>query len=115
MARHTYLERLVRKHLTPGSLEDPSIAGFVDAVSEAFSAMDRDRQVTEHAFSVSEREYQEALRQIERENRERRRSLDQLEDALSALMKDAMPGMTSTDQEHSIELLRQVIHRGKLR
>jgi hypothetical protein len=115
MARHTYLGRLVNKHLTPAMLEDPKLTAFVEAVNDAFQAMERDRRVTDHAFAVSEREYQEALRKIEREDRERRRSLDQLEDALAALMRDAMPGMTSTEQEHSIELLRQVIHRSKLR
>lgn len=115
MVRHTYLARLISKHLPPGLLGDPHLTAFVAALDDAFLAMERDRKVAEHAFGVSEREYQEALRKIEREDRERRRSLDQLEDALAALLRDAMPGMTSSEQEHSIELLRQVIHRSKLR
>lgn len=114
MPRHKHLERLAHKHLTPALTADTGVTAFLDALNVAFQAMERDKQLTEHAFTVSEREYQDALRQIERENREKRRNVEQLEVALRGLLSDAVPGETTTDLNHSLDLLRQVIQRNRM-
>lgn len=113
MPRHKHLERLIRKNLPVALLADPGVNAFLDALNDAFQAMERDKQLTEHAFNVSEREYQDALRQIERENREKRRNIEQIEAALRGLVSDASPDDASTDINHALDLLRQVIQRGK--
>lgn len=114
MPRHKHLERLVHKHLSHTLISDPVITPFLDSLNVAFQAMERDKQLTEHAFKVSEREYQDALRQIERENREKRRNVEQLEAALNGLLRDAIPGATPTDLNHSLDLLQQVIQRSRM-
>ncbi len=112
--RHKYLERLVHKHMPVALLGEAGVVAFLDALDDAFQAMERDKQLTEHAFTVSEREYQEALRQIERENREKRRNVEQLEVALRGLLRDVAPREATNDLNHSVDLLRQVIERGKM-
>ncbi|MFN6177210.1 MAG: hypothetical protein ACK46G_06705 [Flavobacteriales bacterium] len=113
MPRHKHLERLMQKNLPVALLADPGVNAFLDALNDAFQAMERDKQLTEHAFTVSEREYQDALRQIERENREKRRNIEQIETALRGLVSDASPDNASNDINHALDLLRQVIQRGK--
>ena len=52
---------------------------------------------------------------MERENRDKRRSVEQLETALQGLVSDATgSGAPTADLSRSLDLLREVIQRGKL-
>ncbi len=113
--RHKHLLRLLDKHLSADQLHDAGLSAFIEALDRAFHALEKDKHITEHAFEVSEKEYQEVLRKMERENRDKRRSVEQLETALQGLVSDATgTGGPTADLARSLDLLREVIQRGKL-
>lgn len=113
--RHKHLQRLLDRHLNTDQLNDLGLGAFIEALDRAFHTLEKDKHITEHAFEVSEKEYQEVLRKMERENREKRRSVEQLETALHGLVSDATgSGAPTADLSRSLDLLREVIQRGKL-
>lgn len=59
MPHHNLLERQVKKFLTPQHLQDDAILGFMEAISNAYKAFEREKRISEHAFMISEKEYQQ--------------------------------------------------------
>jgi signal transduction histidine kinase/CheY-like chemotaxis protein len=59
MPNHTLLERQIKKCLTELHLQDEAIKKFLAVVSNAYDSFERQKKIADHAFDVSEKEYQE--------------------------------------------------------
>lgn len=112
VTRHKLLQRLIAKHLEPGLGDDPRLQDLLEALDRTLHGMDKERELTEHAFQVSEREYQELLRQVERENRERRQGHDQLQTVLRTLLNDPSASLEGPiSVARTVDLLRELAKR----
>jgi signal transduction histidine kinase/DNA-binding response OmpR family regulator len=58
MSYHALLEKQVKKLLTEQQLQDESICKFLEVISNSYKSIERDKQISEHAFNISEKEYQ---------------------------------------------------------
>ncbi len=56
---HTLLEKQIKKLLTEQHLQDESLCQFLNVISNTYQGFERDKKLSEHAFNVSEKEYQE--------------------------------------------------------
>lgn len=52
------LQRHISKHLSPEQLKDPEILNFLRAVNNSYISYEKDKEITEHAFRISEKEYE---------------------------------------------------------
>ena len=55
---HKHLERQIRKYLGDSGIEDERMKQLLLAVSNSYTNFERDKELSEHAFSVNEQEYQ---------------------------------------------------------
>jgi signal transduction histidine kinase/CheY-like chemotaxis protein len=85
MNYHKALERQVKKLLTAEHLQDEKIQQFLQLVSGSYSKFEKDKMLSEHAFSISEKEYQEVNRHLQRQNEITRQSIQKLKAAIQSL------------------------------
>lgn len=88
MAIHPLLLKQITKHLGPQGLENPEFASIINIVSASYETYERDKKITEHAFQVSEKEYQDVLNNLKKEIDLKKESIQKVKFALSALDKD---------------------------
>jgi two-component system, sensor histidine kinase and response regulator len=69
MAYHKLLEKQIRKYLDPLNLENETICHFLEIISNSYSTFEREKIISDHAFMVSEKEYQAML--LERDEAEK--------------------------------------------
>ena len=68
MDYHKALKRQIEKYLNPEQLKDPQMADFLKSVSNYYNCYERDKKFSEHAFEVSEREYQKVVQDLKKQN-----------------------------------------------
>jgi len=59
MLYHRHLEKQIKKFLSRQQLEDESILNFLAMISNTYNDFERDKNISEHAFAISEKEYQQ--------------------------------------------------------
>jgi len=99
MEIHHTLAAQVKKHLSEPGLPGPVLDAFLQSVSSHYYSMERDKRLTEHAFEVSEKEYQDLLSDLRRENDLKQQSISKIKAVILAL--DA----NSQSENHGEELL----------
>ena len=68
MLYHKILEKQIQKTLSPEQLSDPQIQRLLQMVDQSYYNFERDKQLTEHAFLISEKEYQEVTGHLRQQN-----------------------------------------------
>lgn len=89
MAYHKLLERQIRKNLPLGFGDDENLSRFIQVVSDAYYAFDRDKQLSEHAFQVSEKDYLDIYDRLKAEIDIRNQSIKKLKESISSMEPDA--------------------------
>lgn len=84
MTVHPILERQIRKYL-PEGFDIDLLQPFLQAVNSRYESQERDKQLSEHAFAISEREYQDVYQNLKEQNEISRQSVEKLKCALSKL------------------------------
>lgn len=85
---HKLLQKQINKHLTAESLENPSVMAFLNAVNESYTAYERDQDLMNHSFRVSEKEYNEINQNLQKEQELKQQSIANLYESLQALEDD---------------------------
>lgn len=81
---HPLLKRLLKKHLN--EIENSSeLNVFLEAVNRTFLSFERDKKITEHAFEVSEKEYQGVLADLKTQYSLQEQSISKIKDTLKQL------------------------------
>jgi signal transduction histidine kinase/ActR/RegA family two-component response regulator len=93
LAYHKLLERQIRKNLPLGVGEDENLSRFIQAVSDAYYAFDRDKQLSEHAFQVSEKDYLDIYDRLKAEIDIRNQSIKKLKESIWSMEPDANAGI----------------------
>lgn len=83
------LERQIRKNLPLGIGDDENLARFIQVVSDAYYAFDRDKQLSEHAFQVSEKDYLDIYNRLKAEIDIRNQSIKKLKESIWSMEPDA--------------------------
>jgi signal transduction histidine kinase len=110
MEMHPLLAKQITKHLGEEALANPEFQSLIKIVSASYESYDRDKKITEHAFEISEREYQDVLQDLKKENDLKKESIEKVKQTLIVLdEKNASSIKDSEDLFEIIELLNDQI------
>jgi hypothetical protein len=84
MAYHKILEKQLIRFL-PQEISREGLSPFLQIVSDYYESQERDKQLSEHAFSISENEYQEVLLNLKDQDEIKRQSIEKLKGVLELL------------------------------
>lgn len=73
-----FLQNLIKKHLDPGHPDYPSLTPFLQSINDSFVAFDRYRELLEHSFKLTEREFEEINNRLREESSIREKAIDNL-------------------------------------
>jgi signal transduction histidine kinase/ActR/RegA family two-component response regulator len=93
MSYHKLLSKQIKKHLSAGKDLDETLLRFIESINDSYNAFERDRELSDHAFHISEKEYIEIQSRLQEEVSVRRESIEKLQDAISQM---------DSDQEHVV-------------
>lgn len=82
---HKLLERQIRKHLPEELQKNESIDRFLWAVHDSYVSFEKDQEMTDHAFQLTEKDYAEMTRKLKREIEHRKASVQRLAAAVRAI------------------------------
>jgi len=85
MTYHKLLESQVEKLLPGAYLQDEAMRNFLLKISNTYKTFERDKEISEHAFTVSEKEYQNVLLSLQLQNEIRTQSIIKLKNAIHSL------------------------------
>ncbi len=113
---HKLLEKQTARMLTKELLEQESVRKFLELINNSYNNFERDRKISEHAFSVSEKEYQELAQHLREQNQVRLQSIVKLKKAILALDPSASTHSEDDDDLFNvISFLEEQIQKSKLR
>ncbi len=84
MELHKLLQRQIRKFLPDDVLNHTECSAFLHAVSESYKAYERDQELSNHAFSISEEEYHKVNQALKKEVEARNISIAKLMEIVQA-------------------------------
>ncbi len=116
MLFHKILENLLAKHKPSGiSMEDPSCIHFLNAISSHFATFERDKKITDHAFTISEKEFISVTEDLKAQNAITKQSIEKLKDAIIHLAPEKANSFheTSDDIIYIISFLSELIKKSK--
>ncbi|MEY3441863.1 MAG: hypothetical protein RLZZ519_144 [Bacteroidota bacterium] len=114
---HKLLERQVRKYLPAYNGDVADLAPFLQAISESYDHLDRDRELLERSMEISNRELTEANARMRAEGEMRKVTIDTLKEALTSLRYlgiDAIDQIAENEELIKIEIERRKLAEGKL-
>ncbi|GAB3958432.1 PAS domain-containing protein [Spirosoma harenae] len=85
MAYSKLLTRQISRYLTGECQQSPEMAKFLEAVDRSYLAYERDRELTERAFALSEKEYSALHTTLKSELQIKKLSVQQLEEAITTI------------------------------
>lgn len=102
MGLHKLLQKQIKKHLGEIDINDSSINEFIKSINQSYLAFERDRELTEHAFIQSEKEYNEINESLKEEYNLKQKSIANLYNSLKVLEDESE---TSKKNEETDDLL----------
>jgi len=85
MGYHKLLERQVKKYFPQQLLAQEEIKHFLEAVSSSYFSYDQDRELSSHAFELSEVEYRNLNMELSKEVEQKKLTISKLKETLSSL------------------------------
>jgi PAS domain S-box-containing protein len=88
MSYHKLLQKQINKHLPEECQDNPAFINFVNAVNDSYLSYERDKELLNHAFSISEKEYQALNDNLANEYELKSISIDRLKQAVKNIEKE---------------------------
>lgn len=85
MGFHKLLEKQIRKYLSDDFLENESFKMFIQSINDSYISFERDKELMDHSFKESEKEYQEVNQNLKKEHELKQQSISNLYDSLEIL------------------------------
>ena len=82
---HAILEKQMHSYLEDGGIITPALDVFLQTVSKTYKMFERDKMLADHAFAVSEKEYQEVLSNVSAQNEIIKESIQHIKNAITEL------------------------------
>ena len=87
MEYNKLLQKQLKKFLTEDQIESESMQSFLKAVNNSYQSFEKEKDLSEHAFQISEQEYSAINEKLKAENQEKKEVLEKLQQAIR-LFKD---------------------------
>jgi len=100
---HKLLVKQLRKYL-PAEVSEESLTGFLDSINESYLSFERDRELTEHAFQLSEKEFRAVNQEVNRLADQRLQALKKLNETVQSLLKTEQPA----DEDNLVALSERI-------
>ncbi len=115
MQYHNILNKQIKKLLPEQYLVDEAISGFLESISNSYQNFERANKITEHAFTISEREYQEVNNNLQKENEIKQQSISGIKKAILSLAPDSLPDLDNSNDDliHIVKFLQKQINKAK--
>jgi len=115
MPNHKLLERQLKKYSTPELLGNKHFIRFIEAINDSYAAYDRDKELSDHAFMVSQREFGEINQKLKDEVDVRKLSITKLKETFNNIRADNSTGVSGDDNDllEIVDLLNDEINRRK--
>jgi len=115
MEYHSVLNKQIRKLLPEAYLKDEAMLAFLGSVSNYYCSIEKAQKLSEHAFTISEREYQEVNTNLLNENQIKQKSISEIKKAISSLAPDSISDLGESDDDliTIIKFLQQEIGKAK--
>lgn len=115
MEYHSILNKQIKKLLPESYLTDETLKVFLESVSNSYHTFDKSNKITEHAFTISEREYQEVNNFLYKENEIKQQSISEIKKAISSLAPDSLTDLDKSEEDliHIIRFLQDQINKAK--
>ena len=114
---HKLLDKQVARILTKELLDQEPVLKFLELINNSYNNFERDKKISEHAFSVSEKEYQQLAQHLREQNQIRLQSIVKLKKAILALDPQASVHSGDNDDDdliNVISFLEEQIQKSKL-
>jgi signal transduction histidine kinase/ActR/RegA family two-component response regulator len=85
MEHHSILEKQIRKFLTSNYQENEELQKLLETISKSYHSFERDKKIADHAFEISEKEYQNVNADLQAQIDIRKSSIIKLKYAIRAL------------------------------
>jgi len=105
MEYHSILNKQIIKFIPDKYLEDEVMQNFLESVSNSYNSFEKSKKLSEHAFTISEREYQEVNNFLLKENEIKQQSISEIKKAISALSPGAKSDIEGSDDD-LIDIIR---------
>jgi signal transduction histidine kinase/CheY-like chemotaxis protein len=108
MEYHAVLEKQIRKFLPEQYIQDEQIKQFLSIISNSYRSFEKDKKISEHAFTISEMEYREVTKNLHEQHEITRQSIAHLKDAIRSLAPDAVNEIDAdadTDEHNLISII----------
>lgn len=118
MELHKLLQKQVKKYLSEIDISQPLVNDFINSINQSYLAFERDRELMNHAFIQSEKEYNEINDSLKEEYNLKKQSIANLYNSLKVLEYDVDTNRRDEDTDDllyiSEYLNRQVAKRKKI-
>ncbi|MHB8207277.1 hypothetical protein [Mucilaginibacter sp.] len=113
MDYHHLLNRQINKLLPPNYLEDEIIIQFLNQINNSFYNFDKAQKLADHAFNISEKEYQQVTADLRGQNEIKQHSILQLKEAIKSLDPKSELKISDSDDDiiHIISFLQDRIEK----
>jgi PAS domain S-box-containing protein len=85
MEQHKLLQKQIKKFLTDDCLDNPLLKNFINAINDSYFSFERDKEIMNHAFQESEKEYQTINNSLKSEYELKKQSIANLYDSLDLI------------------------------
>ncbi len=85
MNYHKLLQRQIARYLPADMLEHPGLLKLLTAVNDSYVGCERDKELSERAFAISEQEYLEVNSRLKQEIAVKKQSLEKLKETIGAI------------------------------
>jgi signal transduction histidine kinase/CheY-like chemotaxis protein len=115
MTNHKLLTRQLKKYATEELSSNPDFLQFIEAVADSYDAFDRDKELSNHAFAITQQEFTEINDKLKEEVELRRVSIHKLKNTLQHIKAEHYESVTETGDDllEIVDLLNEEITRRK--
>jgi PAS domain S-box-containing protein len=85
MEQHKLLQKQIKKFLTDDCLTNPLFQNFINAINDSYFSFERDKEIMNHAFQESEKEYQIINSTLNKEYELKKQSIAKLYDSIKLI------------------------------
>lgn len=89
MEQHKLLQKQINKFLTDDCLTNPLFQNFINAINDSYFSFERDKEIMNHAFQESEKEYQIINNKLKAEFELKKQSISKLYDSIELINKNS--------------------------
>ncbi|HWB27908.1 MAG TPA: response regulator [Chitinophagaceae bacterium] len=109
---HTLLDKQIKKHLNGNAEDNVALQKFLSVVNESYQNFERDKELSEHAFAISENEYADINAKLREEIDLRKRSVTKLIDTIRSIEHSSdFKELSGHDLEEIIDYLKIQIEK----